>query len=69
MEWIIESYDRRTDRDGQNRFTSESALISAAEELLGNIWRGFTVEPPGGSPDGKPCGPPVFFGKLIPVGP
>jgi hypothetical protein len=41
MEWIIESYDRRTDRDGQNRFTSESAFISAAEELLGNIWKGF----------------------------
>jgi anti-sigma-K factor RskA len=28
-----------------------------------------TVEPPGGSPDGKPSGPPVFVGKLIPVGP
>jgi len=28
-----------------------------------------TVEPPGGSPDGKPSGPPVFTGKLIPVGP
>jgi anti-sigma-K factor RskA len=28
-----------------------------------------TVEPPGGSPDGKPSGPPVFIGKLIPVGP
>jgi hypothetical protein len=41
MEWIIESYDRRTDRDGQNRFTSESAFINAAEELLGNNWRGF----------------------------
>jgi hypothetical protein len=41
MEWIIESYDRRTDRDGQKRFTSESAFISAAEELLGNIWKGF----------------------------
>jgi hypothetical protein len=41
MEWIIESYDRRTDRDGQDRFTSESAFISAAEELLGNIWKGF----------------------------
>jgi hypothetical protein len=41
MEWIIESYDRRTDRDSQNRFTSESAFISAAEELLGNIWKGF----------------------------
>ena len=41
MEWIIESYDRRTDRDLQNRFTSESAFITSAEELLGNIWRGF----------------------------
>ena len=41
MEWIIESYDRRTDRDGQKRFTSESAFISAAEELLGNVWKGF----------------------------
>ena len=41
MEWIIESYDRRTDRDGQKRFTSESAFISAAEELLGNIHKGF----------------------------
>jgi hypothetical protein len=41
MEWIIESYDRKTDRDVQNRFTSESAFISAAEELLGNNWKGF----------------------------
>ena len=28
-----------------------------------------TVESPGGSHDGKPSGPPVFLGKLIPVGP
>ena len=28
-----------------------------------------TVEPIGGSPDGKPSGAPVFVGKLIPVGP
>jgi hypothetical protein len=41
MEWIIESYDRRTDRDFQSRFTSESAFIRAAEELLHNIWKGF----------------------------
>jgi len=27
-----------------------------------------TVEPPGGSPDGKPSGAPVFVGKLIPTG-
>jgi hypothetical protein len=26
MEWIINSYDRRTDRDGQNRFTTEAAF-------------------------------------------
>ncbi len=28
-----------------------------------------TVEPQGGSPTGKPTSPPVFFGKLVPVGP
>ncbi len=28
-----------------------------------------TIEPPGGSPTGQPSGPPVFVGKLIPVGP
>ena len=28
-----------------------------------------TVEPPGGSPTGAPSGPPVFIGKLVPVGP
>jgi len=28
-----------------------------------------TVEPEGGSPNGQPSGPPVFVGKLIPVGP
>ena len=41
MEWIIESYDRKTDRDGTNRYATESAFIRAAEELLRNIWRGF----------------------------
>jgi hypothetical protein len=41
MEWVIESYDRRTDRDGQNRFTTERAFISAGEDLLCNAWRGF----------------------------
>ena len=28
-----------------------------------------TVEPEGGSPNGKPSGPPVFFGKLVAVEP
>jgi hypothetical protein len=41
MEWIIESYDRRTDRDNQNRFISESAFISTAVELLSNVKKGF----------------------------
>jgi hypothetical protein len=41
MEWIIESYDRRTDRDSENRYTTESAFMNAAEELLRNIWKGF----------------------------
>jgi hypothetical protein len=41
MEWIIESYDRRTDRDNQNRFISESAFISTAEEPLSNVKKGF----------------------------
>jgi hypothetical protein len=41
MEWVIESYDRRTDRDGQNRFTTEDAFIKAGEDLLRNGGRGF----------------------------
>ena len=41
MEWVIESYDRRTDRDGENRFTTEDAFIRAGEDLLRDAWRGF----------------------------
>ena len=41
MEWVIESYDRRTDRDGQNLFTTEDAFIKAGEDLLRNGGRGF----------------------------
>ena len=47
MEWIIESYDRKTDRDGQNRFTSESAFISAAEEYSATSGRGSATLPDG----------------------
>jgi hypothetical protein len=50
MEWVIESYDRRTDRDFQNRFTSESAFMIGAEELLGNTWKGFVTAT---LPDGR----------------
>jgi hypothetical protein len=41
MEWVIESYDRRTDRDGENRFTTEAAFLRASEDLLRDAWRGF----------------------------
>ena len=41
MEWVIESYDRRTDRDAEHSFATESAFIRAAEDLLPNVWRGF----------------------------
>jgi hypothetical protein len=41
MEWVIESYDRRTDRDGENRFATEVAFIEAGEDLLRNNGRGF----------------------------
>jgi hypothetical protein len=41
MEWVINSYDRRTDRDGQSRFTTEAAFIAAARDLLRDVWRGF----------------------------
>jgi hypothetical protein len=41
MEWVIESYDRRTDRDGENRFATEVAFVRAGEALLRNAGRGF----------------------------
>jgi hypothetical protein len=41
MEWIINSYDRRTDRDGQSRFTTEAAFIAAGQDLLRDARRGF----------------------------
>jgi hypothetical protein len=28
MEWVIESYDRKTDRDNENRFATKSAFIA-----------------------------------------
>jgi hypothetical protein len=41
MEWIINSYDRRTDRDSQSRFTTEAAFIAAGQDLLRDVWKGF----------------------------
>ena len=40
MEWVIESYDRRTDRDGES-FTTEVAFARAGEDLLRNGGRWF----------------------------
>jgi anti-sigma-K factor RskA len=45
-----------------------AASLSAYDPaVVENATYAVTVEPPGGSPDGKPSGPPVFVGKLIPV--
>jgi anti-sigma-K factor RskA len=50
--------------------TSRAASLSAYDPaVVANATYAVTVEPPGGSPDGKPSGPPVFVGKLIPVAP
>ncbi len=49
-------------RTDGGRLTYDRAQVRAATYAV-------TLEPPGGSPDGKPSGAPVFVGKLIPVGP
>jgi anti-sigma-K factor RskA len=50
--------------------TGRAANLSAFDPaVVENATYAVTVEPPGGSPDGKPSGPPVFVGKLIPIGP
>jgi hypothetical protein len=41
MEWVIESCERRTDRDGENLFTTEAASIRAGGDLLRNVRKGF----------------------------
>jgi hypothetical protein len=41
MEWIINSYNRRNDRDSQSRFTTEAAFIAAGQDLLRDVWKGF----------------------------
>lgn len=41
MEWVLNSYDRRTDRDRENRVTTEAAFIAAGQDLLRDMWRGF----------------------------
>jgi anti-sigma-K factor RskA len=46
-----------------------AALSGYDRAVVADATYAVTVEPPGGSPDGKPSGPPVFVGKLIPVTP
>jgi anti-sigma-K factor RskA len=54
---VIGEGPRAANLSGYDRAVVESATYAV------------TVEPLGGSPDGKPSGPPVFVGKLAPVGP
>ena len=50
--------------------TTRAANLAAYDRaVVENATYAVTVEPPGGSPSGQPSGPPVFVGKLIPVGP
>jgi anti-sigma-K factor RskA len=46
-----------------------ASLLGYDRAVVESATYAVTVEPPGGSPNGKPSGPPVFVGKLIPVGP
>lgn len=46
-----------------------SSLAAYDRAVVEDATYAVTLEPPGGSPDGKPSGAPVFVGKLIPVGP
>jgi anti-sigma-K factor RskA len=49
-------------RTDGGRLAYDPAAVRAATYAV-------TLEPQGGSPNGKPSGAPVFVGKLIPVGP
>ena len=49
--------------------TRGASLAQYERAVVEDATYAVTVEPPGGSPTGQPSGPPVFVGKLIPVGP
>jgi anti-sigma-K factor RskA len=50
--------------------TTRAANLAAYDRaVVADATYAVTVEPPGGSPSGQPSGPPVFVGKLVPVGP
>jgi anti-sigma-K factor RskA len=50
---------------GNGDFTASPRLASYDADIVKNAAYAVTVEPAGGSPDGKPTLPPVFAGKLI----
>ena len=49
--------------------TRDNKLAAFDPAVVADATYAVTIEPPGGSPDGKPSGAPVWLGKLIPVGP
>ena len=52
-----------------DKLTRARRLSAFDPAVVADATYAVTVEQPGGSPDGKPSGAPVFVGKLIPVGP
>lgn len=68
--WIIDAKLGAPRSLGVIGETPRAANLSAfGPGVIENATYAVTVEPPGGSPTGKPSGPPVFVGKLIPVAP
>jgi anti-sigma-K factor RskA len=70
--WIIEAKlgpPRSLGVIGASDITRANKLRAYDPAVVADATYAVTVEQPGGSPDGKPSGPPVFAGKLIPVGP
>ncbi|MDE3177323.1 MAG: anti-sigma factor, partial [Pseudomonadota bacterium] len=49
-------------RAGERRLAADKAKVRDATYAV-------TLEPEGGSPTGRPTSAPLFFGKLVPVGP
>ena len=68
--WIIDAKLGAPRSLGVIGETSRAANLSAYDPaVVKNATYAVTVEPPGGSPNGKPSGPPVFVGKRVAVGP
>ena len=66
--WIIEPHQTPKSLGVIDAATGERRL-SADRGAVREATYAVTIEPKGGSPDGKPSGAPVFSGKLVPVGP